>query len=80
MSCTANLKSTMDLVCTNHEPIIITRKNSDNIVLLSYEDYAAIEETLYLFNSPQNAKRLRESVKSFNEGKGVERELIEGDG
>jgi len=72
-----NLKSTMDQVCENHEPLIITRKNSDNLVLLSYEDYSAIEETSYLLRSPKNAKRLRESINSFYEGKGVERELIE---
>jgi len=52
----------MDQVCENHEPIIITRKNSDNLVLLSYEDYSAIEATSYLLRSPKNAKRLRESI------------------
>ena len=72
-----NLKTTMDQVCENHEPIIITRKNSDNLVLVSYEDYSSIEETSYLLKSPKNAKRLRESIKSFYEGKGIEKELIE---
>ncbi len=38
-----NLKSTLDKVCEDHEPIIITRKNSDNLVLVSYEDYSSIE-------------------------------------
>jgi len=61
----ANLKSTLDKICDNHEPIIITRRNSDNLVLVSYEDFAAIEETSYLLRSPENAKRLRESVKSL---------------
>ena len=75
----ANLKSTMNQVCENHEPIIITRKNSDNLVLVSYEDYSAIEDTSYLLRSPKNAKRLRESINSFYEGKGIERELIEVD-
>lgn len=74
-----NLKSTLDKVCEDHEPIIITRKNSDNLVLVSYEDYSSIEETSYLLKSPKNAKRLRESIKSFYDGKGVEKELIEGD-
>ncbi len=73
----ANLKTTMDRVSENHEPVIITRKNRSNLVLLSYEDYSAIEETAYLLRSPRNAQRLRESIKSFNEGKGLERELIE---
>lgn len=75
----ANLKTTMDRVSENHEPVIITRKNRSNLVLLSYEDYSAIEETAYLLRSPKNAQRLRESIKSFNEGKGLERELIEVD-
>jgi antitoxin YefM len=47
--------------------------------LLSYEDYSAIEETAYLLRSPKNAQRLRESITSFKEGKGLERELIEVD-
>ena len=74
-----NLKSILDKVCEDHEPIIITRKNSDNLVLVSYEDYSSIEETSYLLKSPKNAKRLRESIKSFYDGKGVEKELIEDD-
>ncbi len=73
----STLKTTMDRVCENHEPLIVTRKNSDNLVLLSYEDYSAIEETSYLLSSPKNAKRLRESIYSFYEGKGCERELFE---
>lgn len=75
----ANLKITMDRVSENHEPVIITRKNRSNLVLLSYEDYSAIEETAYLLRSPKNAQRLREGIQSFNEGKGIERELIEVD-
>lgn len=74
-----NLKSTMDKVCENHEPVIITRKNSDNLVLLSYEDYSAMEETSYLLKNPKNAQRLRESIQSFHDGKGIEKKLIEDD-
>ena len=69
----------MDKVCENHEPVIITRKDSDNLVLLSYEDYSAMEETSYLLRNPKNAERLRESIKSFYEGKGSEKTLIEDD-
>jgi antitoxin YefM len=72
-----NLKSVLDGVCENHEPIIITRKNSDNLVLLSYEDYSAIDETAYLLRSPKNAQRLRESIESFNNDGGTEKKLIE---
>lgn len=69
----------MDGFCKNHEPVIVTRKNSDNLVLLSFEDYAPIEETAYRLRPPKNAKRLWESIESFNRNEGIERELIEDD-
>ena len=72
-----NLKSVMDKIIADHEPLIIARRNGDNVVMVSYEDYAAIEETAYLLKSPENARRLRESIKSFEQGKGKEQKLIE---
>lgn len=72
-----NLKSTMDRIIADHEPVIITRRNGGNVVMVSYEDYAAIEETAYLLKSPENAKRLRESIKSYQNGAGKEQKLIE---
>ena len=55
-----NLKSTIDTLVSDHERIIITRKNGDNVVMVSYGDYVAIEEATYLLKSPKNAKRLRD--------------------
>lgn len=71
-----NFKSTMDKIVSDHEPVIVTRRNGDNVVIVSYEDYAAIEETAYLLKSPENAKRLRESIKSYEDGQGKEYGLI----
>lgn len=73
----SKMKAVMDNVVSSHEPIIVTRRNSDNVVLMSYEDYSSIEETAYLLKSPNNAERLRESIKSFQDNKGTERNLIE---
>ena len=72
-----NLKSVMDNVISSHEHVIVTRRNSDNVVLMSYEDFASIEETAYLLKSPKNAERLRESIKSFKAGRGKEKRLSE---
>ncbi len=72
-----NLKSTMDKIISDHEPVIVTRKNGGNVVMVAYEDYAAIEETAYLLRSPKNAKRLRESIKSYQDGTGSEQALVE---
>lgn len=72
-----NLKSTMDKIISDHEPVIVTRKNGGNVVMVAYEDYSAIEETAYLLRSPKNAKRLRESIKSYQEGTGSEQAIVE---
>jgi antitoxin YefM len=67
----------MEKVCDDHAPVIITRKNQRSVVLLSLEDYQALEETAYLLRSPKNARRLLESIAEFESGGGTERELVE---
>ncbi|MFC0678009.1 type II toxin-antitoxin system Phd/YefM family antitoxin [Lysobacter korlensis] len=73
----ANLADTMDRVCEDHEPIIITRNGQQAVVMLSLEDYNAMEETAYLLRSPKNAKRLMDSIAELEAGKGRERKLAE---
>jgi antitoxin YefM len=58
----ANLAKTMDRVCDDHEPVIITRSGETSVVMLSLEDFNSLEETAYLLRSPKNAKRLLEAI------------------
>lgn len=58
----ANLASTMDRVCNDHESLIITRNGEKSVVMLSLEDFQSLEETAYLLRSPANAKRLLSAV------------------
>ncbi len=72
----ANLAKTMDRVCDDHEPLIITRNGEQqSVVMLSLEDYKALEETAYLLRSPANARRLLSAVAQLAAGQGVEHEL-----
>jgi antitoxin YefM len=71
------LVKTMERACDNHEPVIITRKSARSVVLMSLEDYNAIEETAYLLNNPVNAENLRASIKQYEKGQFQHRELIE---
>lgn len=73
----ANLASTMDRVCEDHEPLIITRNSEQSVVMLSLEDFNALEETAYLLRSPANARRLLSAMKQLSEGRGQERQLVE---
>jgi len=58
----ANLSKTMEQVCNDHAPTIITRKWKPPVVMLSLEDFQAMEETSYLLRSPANARNLLESI------------------
>jgi antitoxin YefM len=73
----ANLASTMDRVCEDHEPLIITRNGQQSVVMLSLEDYKALEETAYLLRSPTNARRLLSAMRQLEAGEGQARELAE---
>ncbi len=76
-SARGNLAKTMKKVCDDHAPVIITRKTAQPVVMMSLEDFAALEETAYLLRSPKNAKRLLESIAELEAGYGIEQELAE---
>ena len=72
----ANLAKTMDRVCNDHEPLIITRSGEQSVVMLSLNDFKALEETAYLLRSPTNAKRLLSAISDLSAGKGIVRKLL----
>lgn len=72
----ANLATTMDKVCENHEPLIITRNGQQSVVMISLDDYKSMEETAYLLKSPKNAQRLMAAITQLEDGKGTERTLL----
>lgn len=72
-----NLKKYLDEVYNNHDPLIITRKNNENVVVISLDDYNSLTETNYLLSSEKNAKRLLTSLEKVRKGKGIKKELIE---
>lgn len=72
-----NLAATMDRVCNDHDPVIITRNRDQAVVMLSLEDFESLQETAYLLRSTANAKRLIDSIDSLNTGKGIRKKLSE---
>lgn len=66
-----SLASTMDHVCMDHDPVIITRNRDQAVVMISLEDYESLQETAYLLRSPANARRLLDSITELKGGGGV---------
>ncbi|VEN73766.1 antitoxin of the YoeB-YefM toxin-antitoxin system [Candidatus Desulfarcum epimagneticum] len=66
-----NLAKTMEKICRDRVPMIVKRKSSNSVIIMSREDFQALEETAYLLRSPKNARRLIESIAQLENGKGT---------
>jgi antitoxin YefM len=65
-----NLKALIHAVCTNSEPaIIVSNQSEEQAVLISLEDFQAMEETAYLLSSPANRTHLARSLEQAKTGK-----------
>lgn len=73
----ARLKEVMDRAIHDNEEIIVTRKKSGSVVVLSLDAWNSVKETLYLLSSPRNAERLRRSIAQLDAGDARARDLIE---
>lgn len=58
----ANFKAVIDTVLDTHEPMIVTSQGLGNVVIISENDFNAMQETLYLLSTSGNTNRLRDSV------------------
>ena len=72
-----SLASTMDRVCMDHDPVIITRNRDQAVVMISLEDFESLEETAYLLRSPANARRLLDSISDLKESGGITKSIDE---
>ncbi len=74
-----NLKAYCDKATKDYETIIITRKNNENVVLMSEEVYNNLMENLYIRSNLKYYQRLVESIKEVEKGNVKEHDLIEVD-
>lgn len=72
----ANLKDVMDRVVEDRTHVVVTRQKGEAVVMVSLEDWNAIEETMHLLSTPANATRLRDAIRQLDADEGAERELV----
>ncbi len=65
----------MRRVNDDRAPVVVTSQRGKPVVVLSLDDYHALEETAYLLRNPKGAKRLIESIEELRNGVGEIREL-----
>ena len=71
-----NLKSVLDQVVEDADYTVITRRDSEDAVVLSLETFNSYMETFHLLRSPANAAHLVKSIEQYKSGNVQERELI----
>ena len=74
-----NLKTYCDKATKDYETIIITRKNNENVVLMSEEEYNNLMENLYIRLNLKYYQKLVESIKEVEKGNVKEHDLVEVD-
>ena len=72
-----NLQRLIEQVNADAEPTIICGDQGQKAVLLSFEEFNAWQETLYMLSNPANAEHLRQSIAEAKAGKTLESALIE---
>jgi len=70
----ANFKAAIEAVTDKHEPLVITSK-TDDVVLMARDDYESMQETMYLLSSINNANRIKESIAQLKSGSLIHTEL-----
>ena len=58
----ATLAALCDEVASTREPVIIRRRNAEDVALVSADELESLLETAHLLRSPKNAERLLRAI------------------
>jgi antitoxin YefM len=70
-----NLREIINKVCDDFDEYIITTKDEKSVVLISYEEYSSMKETMYLLSSKNNRDRLNNAVEQIENSKFIKKEI-----
>ncbi|MDR1089704.1 MAG: type II toxin-antitoxin system prevent-host-death family antitoxin [Prevotella sp.] len=65
-----NLKSYLDKVINDSEPLIVHRPGNESVVVISLDEYNSIKETEYIKSSPIMLERIKAAENELQAGKG----------
>lgn len=72
-----SLKAVLDGVVNDADTTIITRRDSEDAVVMSLDYYNSLMETVHLLRSPANVEHLNNSIIQYKTGKVTQRELVD---
>ena len=72
-----DIKKYLDNVTKNFETLIINRGKDSGVVIISLEEYNALQATQHELSSASNEKRLDSAINKLKDGSSFEKELID---
>jgi antitoxin YefM len=71
-----NLKSVLDQVTDDADYTVISRRDSEDAIVMSLDTFNSLMETFHLLKNPVNAEHLAKSIQQYKKGQIIERDLI----
>lgn len=71
-----SLKTVLDNVIRDADATVISRRDSEDAVVMSLDHYNSLMETVYLLRSPANVEHLDRSIAQYKAGRAVQQELL----
>ena len=65
-----HLAEVWDQTVSSREPVIVSRRGAESIVMLPLEEWEGLQETAHLLRSPTNARRLLAALNRLDRGEG----------
>jgi antitoxin YefM len=65
------LKTYLDTVVHNREPLVVNRPYNNSVVIISLEEYNALNETAYITSSPAMLERINDAEQNILNGNGI---------
>jgi antitoxin YefM len=66
-----HLAEVWDKTVSTREPVIVSRRGTESIVMLPLDEWEGLQETAHLLRSPANAKRLLAAMDRLGRGEGA---------
>jgi antitoxin YefM len=65
-----HLAEVWDKTVSTREPVIVSRRGSESIVMVPLDEWTGLQETAHLLRSPTNAQRLLAALNRLEQGEG----------
>ena len=72
----STLKHVLDRVVDDADYTVITRRDAEDAVVMSLEQFNGLMETVHLLKNPANSAHLEKSIQQYRKGKTQQQGLV----